>query len=213
MNHWFRRLRGGRRENASMNTSSCHMESGFCRFLAVFDFDLTLTTFHVWGRYRNTPLEEIPMEKSVFVDLEAFRYFVHEARNRDAKIAIATFGRRDVVNKALCFVLGEEHGIVISTPADHFDPRFEFADEEDRPRCVEGTDVLGDKNTQLDYLCQYFQVPKSLVFLADDDADNVAAARQFGIFAQHTPDGAHKAILDSLLARIPPIPLNKQVQK
>mmetsp|Transcript_20720 Transcript_20720/g.82697 ORF Transcript_20720/g.82697 Transcript_20720/m.82697 type:complete len:242 (-) Transcript_20720:366-1091(-) len=176
--------------------------------LAIFDFDCTLTTFHVWGRFKQTPLDQIPIDRATtFVDADAFRDFVATARDRDAKVAIATFGRRDVVDKALRVALGDEaHGLAISTPADHFDPRFELlGDEADRPRCAEGSDVLGDKNAQIDALCERFGLAgrKSLVFLADDDAHNVAAALEHGVFAEHTPHGADRRVLARLLARIP----------
>ena len=36
--------------------------------------------------------------------------------------AIATFGRADVAGKAMKFALGDDHGIVITTPADFPDP-------------------------------------------------------------------------------------------
>jgi len=35
---------------------------------------------------------------------------------------IATFGRADVAGKAMQFALGEDHGVVITTPADYPDP-------------------------------------------------------------------------------------------
>ena len=38
-------------------------------FLAIFDFDCTLTTFHVWGRVKNAPLSDIGIDESTFVDL------------------------------------------------------------------------------------------------------------------------------------------------
>ena len=76
------------------------------RGLAIFDFDCTLTKFHVWGRFRKAPLPEVLIDADTFVDLPAFKAFVQKARAQDLEVAIATFGRRDVVNKALEFALG-----------------------------------------------------------------------------------------------------------
>lgn len=168
------------------------------RALAIFDFDCTLTTIHMWSRYKNAALEDIPVDEATFVDLGAFRDFVARARREDADVAIATFGRRDVVDKALRFALGDKHDVVISTPADHYDPRFELSDDVDRPRCREGDGILGDKNTQISSLCTIYGLPKDAVFLADDDPENVSAAQKYGVKAQHTPHGANKRILDAL---------------
>ena len=121
------------------------------RGLAIFDFDCTLTKFHVWGRFRKAPLPEVLIDADTFVDLPAFKAFVQKARSQDLEVAIATFGRRDVVNKALEFALGERHDITISTPADHVDPRYDFPNpmEDEPPRCAEGSDILGTKTPKL----------------------------------------------------------------
>ena len=38
------------------------------RHVAIFDFDCTLTRFHVWGKFRALPLAQIPIDKATFVD-------------------------------------------------------------------------------------------------------------------------------------------------
>ena len=43
--------------------------SKMVRGLAIFDFDCTLTRFHVWGKYRNAPLKEVPIDAQTFVDI------------------------------------------------------------------------------------------------------------------------------------------------
>mmetsp|Transcript_23795 Transcript_23795/g.73469 ORF Transcript_23795/g.73469 Transcript_23795/m.73469 type:complete len:193 (-) Transcript_23795:34-612(-) len=170
------------------------------RGLAVFDFDCTLTRFHVWGKFRNAPLKDVLVDKNTFVDVEAFRDFVSRARGAGLEVAIATFGRRDVVDKALTVALGDDHGIAISTPADHFDPRFDFSeDDDDRPKCAEGSDILGDKNTQLNALCERFGVDLSVVSLADDDPHNIAKAQEAGVFCEHTPKGCDRAAFNRIL--------------
>ncbi|KAJ1446775.1 hypothetical protein M885DRAFT_545268 [Pelagophyceae sp. CCMP2097] len=171
-------------------------------FVAVFDFDLTLTKAHVWGTFRNAPLDQVPIDADTFVDLDGFRDFVADARRRDADVAIATFGRRDVVDKAMRFALGDSHGVEISTPADHYDPRFKDVPFAERPMCPEGSDVLGNKNTQLANICLRFGVDASRVVLADDDANNVAAAREAGISAEHASSGCDKQLLLAMMRHV-----------
>ena len=106
------------------------------------------------------------------------------------------------MNKAMTHALGEGHEIAISTPADHFDPRFDFSpDDDDRPRCAEGSDILGDKNTQIDALCARVGVERKDASLADDDPHNVARARGVGVYCEHTPKGADASVLARILAR------------
>ena len=102
------------------------------------------------------------------------------------------------------FALGDGHSVPISTPADHADPRFDFSpedDDDDRPRCAEGSDILGDKNTQIDELCARVGVSRDDTSLADDDPHNVTAARQVGVYCEHTPKGCDKSIFDRILKR------------
>ena len=67
----------------------------------IFDFDKTLMKQHWWGKYRNTPLNKIP--KSNIDDFSyngiehAFKYF----DSKNFAICIASFGRRDVINRIL----------------------------------------------------------------------------------------------------------------
>ena len=172
------------------------------RGLAIFDFDCTLTKFHVWGRFRKAPLPEVLIDADTFVDLPAFKAFVQKARSQDLEVAIATFGRRDVVNKALQFALGERHDIAISTPADHVDPRYDFPQplEDEPPRCAEGSDILGDKNAQIAALCERFGVSVEDASLADDDPNNVQKAVDSGIgYVEHAVRGADAACLERIL--------------
>jgi hypothetical protein len=172
------------------------------RGLAIFDFDCTLTKFHVWGRFRKAPLPEVLIDADTFVDLQAFKAFVQKARSQDLEVAIATFGRRDVVNKALEYALGERHDIAISTPADHVDPRYDFPNpmEDEPPRCAEGSDILGDKNAQIAALCERFGVSVEDASLADDDPNNVQKAVDSGIgYVEHAVRGADAACLERIL--------------
>lgn len=153
----------------------------FSPWLIVFDFDLTIARYHLWGTYQDKPLDQVPVRDNTFVDLGAFRDFVHAVRDKGHHVAIASFGRKDVVNKAITHALGEEHGIVISTPGDHGHR--------------DGSSNLGSKNTQLSSLVERFNVKLSQIIFLDDDNQNVKEARKIGVDAIHTPAGITKAVL------------------
>lgn len=167
---------GSDRKNVSTSASSQPPR------LFVFDFDLTIAKYHVWGTYKNTPLAQVPITQKTFVDLAAFRAFVAAMREVGHHIAIASFGRKDVVDKAMRFALGEDHGLVISTPADH--------------GCKDGSSNLGSKNIQLQALAERFSVvqPNLIVFF-DDDHHNVEEALRIGVGAIYTPNGLTKNVL------------------
>eukprot|EP00931_Biecheleriopsis_adriatica_P023754 TRINITY_DN14936_c0_g2_i1.p1 TRINITY_DN14936_c0_g2~~TRINITY_DN14936_c0_g2_i1.p1 ORF type:complete len:247 (-),score=32.86 TRINITY_DN14936_c0_g2_i1:10-750(-) len=154
-------------------------------WLIVLDFDCTIARHHLWAAYQDAPLSEIPIKAKTFVHLEAFKAFVTAARGQSHTVAVATFGRWAVVDKALCFALGQDHGIVIKTPAD-----FGYA---------EGSGALGDKNHQLAELCREFGCSTDRLLFIDDDARNIEAALEAGVglTAWHAPHG----LTEDLLAR------------
>jgi len=96
-------------------------------------------------------------------------------------VAIATFGRRDVAEKAMRFALGEHHNVEISSPAQFGIP--------------DGT-WTPDKNPQLTKLAEMFQVHFEQIILLDDDLNNVRAARAKGAKAWHTPKGLTPSVLN-----------------
>lgn len=152
------------------------------RRLFVFDFDLTIARYHLWATYRNAPQDHVIIDEGTFVDLAAFKAFVYMQRALGHEVAIATFGRREIVNKAITFALGASHGITISTPADHGVP--------------EGCS-LGSKNAQLRDLAKRLRVQLTQIHFFDDDYHNVREAVQIGVNAVHTPSGLTEAVLHS----------------
>merc|ERR1712194_897035 len=153
---------------------------------------------HMWGTHREAPLHLIPIAEESFVDLGAFRSFVTAVRKNGHEVAVATFGRRDVANKAMTFALGEEHGVTITTPADFPDPTClpDFGGRADSaPRCPEGSGLLGSKNRQLAALAWLFGLSAADMVLLDDDDNNVREAARAGVAVKHTPSGATKAVL------------------
>lgn len=148
--------------------------------LVVFDFDRTIMRDHLWAKFRNTPIQDIQITDNMFVSLPRFQALVRSLQLNGHSVAVATFGRREVVEKALRHALGE-HDICIRTPAD-FGHR-------------DGSAALGDKNTQLAALASRFGVAADQIILLDDDEKNIEAAERAGINAQWVPDGLTKPVV------------------
>jgi len=143
--------------------------------LIVFDFDLTIMREHLTGVHKYAPVNSIPITDERFADLAAFRAFVRAAVAFGHAVAIATFGRLEVVEKAMLHALGNAHGVTILTPG-HFGVK-------------DGTSGLGDKNTQLEHLARQHQLPRSQVILLDDDPQNIRQAHRAGFVAFEVPPG------------------------
>ncbi|CAJ1416982.1 unnamed protein product [Effrenium voratum] len=164
--------------------------------LVCLDFDRTIAKEHMWGTYKEAPLDEIPVNEETFVNLALFRWLVRSVRKLSGEVAIASFGRPDVADKAMQFALGENHGIVITTPLDYPDPA--PAPGTEAGRCPAGSSWLGDKNTQLAALARRFSVAATDMLLLDDDLHNVEEAAKAGVSAFHAPLGLNKAALQNV---------------
>lgn len=163
--------------------------------LFVLDFDCTITREHLWRSYADLGLDMIPIARDTFVDFAALKEFVASVLESGHFVAVATFGRRDVVDKAISYAFGPSHSFAISTPADHFDPSFPSVPGKPKPRCAEGSMALGDKNTQLASLATHFGCSASSITFFDDDAHNIKMAAQAGVVAIHTPSGLTADVL------------------
>jgi len=143
--------------------------------LVVFDFDKTIMKEHIWGKYRNAPIEAINFSDEDFANLARFRALISGIKQQGHVAAVASFGRHDVVDKGLRYALGDDHGIAIRTPSD-------FGQQD-------GSSALGDKNTQLAALAARFGVSANQIILIDDDEKNVVAAQRAGTQGLFAPDG------------------------
>lgn len=178
-----------------------------------FDFDCTITREHLWKNYQNSPLDMIHIREDTFVNLDAFKEFVTTVLDSGHTVAVATFGRRDVVDKALTCAFGKSHGFIISTPADHFDPSSPSIPGKPRPMCAEGCAALGDKNTQLASLAARCGVSASSITFFDDDAHNVRMAARAGVCAIHTPAGLTGDVLKKVSKSLLAVPGEKAYRK
>jgi len=68
------------------------------------------------------------------------------------------------------------------------------------PMCSEGSDVLGDKNTQLAALAEQFRVSANQITFLDDDRHNIDQAANAGVSSVHTPCGLTRAVLAEVIA-------------
>lgn len=152
--------------------------------LIVLDFDRTIMRDHLFQTHMYEHLNKILITDTSFVDLCAFREFVQNARKLGHIVAVATFGRKDIVDKAMRFAFGENHGLVISSPRQFGMP--------------DGS-CLGDKNRQLIALAKMFHIHYfGQIILLDDDEHNVRAARERGANAWHTPKGLTPSLLSDV---------------
>jgi len=186
------------------------------RQLFVLDFDHTIARIHMWETYDDAALDDIPVNDKTFVDIEAFQELVGEARAYGHEVAIATFGRRDVVEKTLCHALGEFHGICIDTPEDHSGryKNIQMAggailtpdkSEENNELAalaewhMDCHKAFGDKNIQLAALAKRFHVAAGQILLLDDQLQNVQRAIRVGITARHVPHGLTRRVVVQLI--------------
>eukprot|EP00993_Chasmostoma_nieuportense_P004796 NODE_5445_length_653_cov_15.731939_g5281_i0.p1 GENE.NODE_5445_length_653_cov_15.731939_g5281_i0~~NODE_5445_length_653_cov_15.731939_g5281_i0.p1 ORF type:complete len:189 (-),score=44.80 NODE_5445_length_653_cov_15.731939_g5281_i0:87-593(-) len=127
---------------------------------------------HTSHKFGKQPPESICFKKKHFADLQFFAALVANLHRQGVQVAIATFGRRSVVLRAMAFAFGRQSYFTasnISTPVDHSKK--------------EGSGSLGDKNTQLLALSARFDVPPSNILFCDDTERNVRHARKLGITA------------------------------
>jgi hypothetical protein len=144
----------------------------------------------MFAKYQYDPIESIPITDEMFSDLQGFQALVQACRINATTMAVVTFGRKEVVQKALDYALGTRHGILIKTPGDY--------------GVRDGSGELGDKNTQLADLAASFGFASSQIILVDDDRRNIDAAVNAGTMGQWTPDGLTRSMCTSVARQLDP---------
>ena len=155
--------------------------------LVVFDFDLTILRIHSWGeRVRPEDVEHRDLDRDV-ADLAFFRAFVIALRDAGVRVAIASFGQYEVIQRYMDRAFGDGQTVFgrgnVSTPS-----AVGFRD---------GTSVPGGKVPQLEALVravlldgaaesdvrkdeEAWRAATRAVAFFDDDERNVDVARRAG---------------------------------
>eukprot|EP00035_Acanthoeca_spectabilis_P011679 m.205915 g.205915 ORF g.205915 m.205915 type:complete len:238 (+) comp15420_c0_seq1:76-789(+) len=142
--------------------------------VVAFDFDKCLMTSHWFGKYRYQPLDGINPGPEDFALSNPTAVFTQLLSQPHVRVAVASFGRKDVITKAIYSMLPPDlaEQVYVTTPGDF-------------PGTRDGTG-LRDKNRQLGLVADRFDVPLEQIQFFDDDRKNIAAAVQIGVKAVWT---------------------------
>jgi len=146
--------------------------------VVAFDFDKCLMTRHWWGTYRNTDLEQINPVPEDFAHSSIGAVMKNlmdlndsDKNNLTVVVAVASFGRKDIIAKAIQSVLEPEYAqrVFITTPGDYEMYKDGF--------------TMGTKNTQLRAISSKFDTALEDIIFFDDDRKNIDAADKIGVNA------------------------------
>ena len=191
--------------------------------LVVWDFDMTILRIHSFAK-RISALD-IPRRdyERDCADANFFRAFLREMKQKSIEVAIASFGKRDVIETYIKHLVNAEKGDDVADYA--------FVDTQKSivtPNDVGGTDgcSMKDKSRMLDMLTKRYvlsmseddilkeghgvnvdvlleKARKKVVFF-DDDEDNINAAKKLGYtYAVHTPNAFERESWRELFWKIP----------
>ena len=129
-------------------------------------------------------------------DVELFRFFVQEVLKKGAGVAIASYGRREVIAEYMRHIFLESEEVPF-TAANIVTPEaLGFPD---------GTSVPSGKSQMLEILCKRATPAvndRSAVFFFDDDPDNIRDCQVAGFkYAYHTPQGFNRTTIQQLEAQ------------
>jgi len=139
----------------------------------VFDFDKCLMKNHWWGDYRNRPIEGINPQPTDFGHSNITALFESILAVEGVLLAVASFGRHDVIKKAITSAIGAEkaEGVFVTTPGDF-------------PGYVDGCSMGAQyKNTELTLIMDTYNVAAEDIIFFDDSKDNVKHAQKMGCTA------------------------------
>ena len=219
------RNKGAREEGEGdrvITMKSCDGEKDAIR-LVVWDFDMTILRIHSFAK-RISALD-IPRRdyERDCADANFFRAFLREMKQKSIEVAIASFGKRDVIETYIKHLVDAEKGDDVADYA--------FVDTQKSivtPNDVGGTDgcSMKDKSRMLDMLTKRYvlsmseddilkegngvnvdvlleKARKKVVFF-DDDEDNINAAKKLGYtYAVHTPNAFERESWRELYWKIP----------
>ncbi|MCY4046061.1 MAG: hypothetical protein OXE99_13415 [Cellvibrionales bacterium] len=90
------------------------------KHVIVIDFDRCLMKEHMYSKYKHTPTDEIAISEKDF-GLDSPKTALNALLSDQANyLAIASFGRADIINKALDQVIEKKHRdkVIVKTPKD-----------------------------------------------------------------------------------------------
>ena len=139
----------------------------------VFDFDKCLMEKHWWSTYKNNSINTINPKKEDFAHKDIEEIFHKCIDTENITLAVASFGRKDVIKKALLNLLGNKsEKIYVTTPSDY------DGNQDGRS--------MGSKNIQLENIAGKYNIkPENIIFF-DDDNNNIKEATKIGINAIKT---------------------------
>jgi hypothetical protein len=157
------------------------------KYIVAFDFDYCLMKDHWWITYKNTAIDGIPDAKLLdFGHATINTLLTNLVSNPDVIVAIASFGRKDIINKVLRTAnIIDKDKIFITTPGDFRQP---YGTQK---VISEGVD-LGDKNPQLKFIADTFfgiTTPEKMIetmnkiIFFDDSQKNITNANHIGVNA------------------------------
>lgn len=162
--------------------------------LVVFDFDLTILRIHSWGeRVRPEDVEHRHLDRDV-ADLAFFRAFVLALRDAGVRVAVASFGQYEVIQRYMDAVFGDGQSVFkranVSTPST-----VGFRDGTSVPGgkvpqlCALVSEQLFDGTAQNELDEEVWRAATSAVAFFDDDVKNVDGAKRAGYARAALVDG------------------------
>jgi hypothetical protein len=160
----------------------------------VFDFDLTILRIHSWGeRVRPEDVEHRHLDRDV-ADLAFFRAFVLALRDAGVRVAVASFGQYEVIQRYMDAVFGDGQSVFkranVSTPST-----VGFRDGTSVPGgkvpqlCALVSEQLFDGTAQNELDEEVWRAATSAVAFFDDDVKNVDGAKRAGYARAALVDG------------------------
>jgi len=163
-------------------------EGGFARSLevvascglkvVVWDFDLTILSIHSFGERIAPAAVAVRSMEADFRDLEFFRRVVSELRSRSIEVAVASFGRYDVIQAYMDRIFGDA-SVESSIGTRVFDRTNILT-----PSTVglpDGCSMPGGKNTLLHHICEkHGAMPRDVLFF-----DGACCSRHLAGFFAH----------------------------
>jgi hypothetical protein len=172
--------------------------------LVVWDFDLTILAIHSFAERVSPASIASRCLEDDFIDLEFFRELINTLLINNIHVAIASFGRYEVIQEYLKYALKDildKNGFPPFTRDNIMTPSLLGV--------VDGCSLKDGKNGMLQLLLQRYElnslktgldkIDVSNILFFDDDPLNVELARRINIGAIHSPTGFHYDVWENAI--------------